>query len=39
LRYLDSTRVTIDHDSAETGAIAVHFPIIGYKIMANQDAA
>jgi glutathione S-transferase len=39
LRYLDSTRVTIDHDSAETGAIAVHFPIIGYKIMANQDTA
>lgn len=32
LRYLDDTRVSIDHVSAETGPIAVHFPVAGYAV-------
>ena len=34
LRYLDLTRVSIDHESAETGPVAVHLPIAGYRITA-----
>ena len=32
LRYLDMTRVSIDHDSDETGHVAVHLPVAGYRI-------
>ena len=32
LRYLDATRVSIDHDTAEAGSVAVHFPVAGYDI-------
>lgn len=32
LRYLDDTRVSIDHTSPETGAVAVHFPVAGYVV-------
>ena len=32
LRYLDLTRVSIDHESAETGPVAVHLPVAGYRI-------
>jgi len=32
LRYLDDTRISIDHISPETGPIAVHFPVAGYVI-------
>ena len=34
LRYLDDTRVSIDHTSPETGAVAVHFPVAGYVVSA-----
>jgi len=34
LRYLDMTRVSIDHESAETGPVAVHLPVAGYRITA-----
>ena len=34
LRYLDDTRISIDHTSPETGAVAVHFPIAGYVVSA-----
>ena len=34
LRYLDNTRVSIDHRSEETGDVAVHFPIAGYMVSA-----
>ncbi len=34
LRYLDNTRVSIDHTSPETGAVAVHFPVAGYVVSA-----
>jgi len=34
LRYLDDTRLSIDHESPETGPIAVHFPISGYVVSA-----
>ena len=32
LRYLDMTRVSIDHESPETGRVAVHLPVAGYRI-------
>ena len=32
LRYLDATRVSIDHDTPEAGSVAVHFPVAGYDI-------
>ena len=32
LRYLDATRVSIDHDTPEAGSVAVHFPVAGYNI-------
>jgi len=34
LRYLDPTRVSIDHESPETGPVAVHLPVAGYRITA-----
>ena len=34
LRYLDDTRVSIDHSSPETLAVAVHFPVAGYVLSA-----
>ena len=34
LRYLDYTRVSIDHASHETSAVAVHFPVAGYVVSA-----
>jgi len=34
LRYLDDTRVSLDHESPETGAVAVHFPGAGYRVTA-----
>ena len=34
LRYLDNTRVSLDHESPETGAVAVHFPVAGYRVIA-----
>lgn len=34
LRYLDLTRISIDHESAETGPVAVHLPIADYQITA-----
>lgn len=35
LRYLDLTRVSIDHESVETGSVAVHLPVAGYSITAD----
>ena len=35
LRYLDMTRVSIDHESDETGPVAVHLPVAGYRIIAG----
>lgn len=32
LRYLDATRVSIDHHTPETGALAVHFPVAEYEV-------
>ena len=32
LRYLDQTRVSIDHVHPLVGQIAVHFPVLGYQI-------
>ena len=32
LRFLDDTRISIDHTSPEAGNVAVHFPIAGYVI-------
>ena len=26
------TRVTIDHESGETGKVAVHLPLAGYRV-------
>jgi glutathione S-transferase len=34
LRYLDMTRVSIDHESDETGPVAVHLPVAGYRTTA-----
>ena len=34
LRYLDDTRVSIDHDSPQTLSVAVHFPVAGYVLSA-----
>ena len=34
LRYLDMTRVSIDHESPQTGPVAVHLPLAGYRISA-----
>ena len=34
LRYIDDTRVSINHSSEETGDVAVHFPVAGYVITA-----
>jgi glutathione S-transferase len=36
LRYLDCNRVSIDHFSDDTGKIAVHFPVSGYRISAGD---
>jgi hypothetical protein len=35
LRYIDLTRVSIDHESVETGSVAVHLPVAGYSITAD----
>ena len=35
LRYLDMTRVSIDHENAKTGPVAVHLPVAGYRITAS----
>ena len=32
LRFLDASRVSIDHSSAETGDVVVHLPVAGYQI-------
>ncbi len=37
LRYLDAQRVSIDHDDAQVGAVAVHFPVAGYQIRAAHE--
>lgn len=34
LRYLDMTRISIDHESPETGPVAVHLPLAGYRVSA-----
>ncbi|MGC6519057.1 MAG: glutathione S-transferase family protein [Candidatus Puniceispirillaceae bacterium] len=34
LRYLDMTRVSIDHESPQTGPVAVHLPLAGYRVSA-----
>lgn len=34
LRYLDATRVSIDHHTDATGDVAVHLPVAGYVITA-----
>jgi glutathione S-transferase len=34
LRYIDMTRVSIDHESPETGPVAVHLPLAGYRVSA-----
>jgi glutathione S-transferase len=35
LRYIDLTRVSIDHESVETGSVAVHLPVADYSITAD----
>ena len=37
LRFIDMTRVTIDHESGETGPVAMHLPLAGYRISAAQN--
>ncbi|MEC8673456.1 MAG: glutathione S-transferase family protein [Pseudomonadota bacterium] len=32
LRFMDMTRLSIDHESDETGAVAVHLPLAGYAV-------
>ena len=34
LRYMDLTRMSIDHESDETGPVAVHLPLAGYAVRA-----
>lgn len=34
LRFMDLTRMSIDHDGDETGAVAVHLPLAGYAVRA-----
>ena len=34
LRFMDMTRLSIDHESDETGPVAVHLPIAGYAVRA-----
>lgn len=38
LRYLDDTRISIDHDSPETGRVAVHFPLAGYMLSPARES-
>lgn len=35
LRYLDDARISIDYDHPAVGAVAVHFPVLGYQITAD----
>ena len=35
LRFMDMTRLSIDHESDETGAVAVHLPLAGYVVRAG----
>ena len=34
LRYLDKTKIVIDHAHEDVGEVAIHFPILGYQILA-----
>ena len=38
LRFLDRTRVSIDHDGEDTGPVAVHLPVAGYRITSGESS-
>lgn len=38
LRFLDRTRVSIDHDGDDTGPVAVHLPVAGYRITSGESS-